>query len=46
MVHRLVRKNGNEITIIQVVAYGQKFIICYDRHWIQWLFCDQRTLLE
>jgi hypothetical protein len=35
MEHRLMHKNGNGLTIIRVVLYGQKFIMCYDGLQIQ-----------
>jgi hypothetical protein len=35
VVHRLVRKNSHGLTIIQVVLYGQKFIVRYHGPWIQ-----------
>jgi hypothetical protein len=40
------RKNGHGLTIIQVILYGQRFIYFYFWHWIQWLLCDWRTMLE
>jgi hypothetical protein len=26
--------------------YGQKFMMCYDEHWIKLLFCDRCTMLD
>jgi hypothetical protein len=47
MVHRYVQDNNHGLTIIQVIIlYDQRFIYFYVCHWIQWLFCDRRTMLE
>jgi hypothetical protein len=46
MVHHLVRKNNHGLTIIRIVLYGQKFIMCYDRSWIQWLFVTGAQFLN
>jgi len=46
MIHHLVQKKSHGLTIIRVIFYGQKFIMFYDRPWIQWLFCDWGTMLE
>jgi hypothetical protein len=38
MVRRFLWKKGNGLTIILVILYGQKFMMCYNKPWIQWLF--------